>query len=76
MDVVVLSLAMWGSNCKDYITEANRILEVNGILLIIEPAHRWTKEGPNRLVELLEGNKFTVKDIEEGKFVFIECIKD
>ena len=31
IDIVILSLAMWGSNCKDYITEANRILDVNGI---------------------------------------------
>ena len=62
MDVVILSLAMWGSNCKEYIYEANRILDENGVLLIIEATTRWTKDGPNRLVELLEDNNFTIKN--------------
>ena len=75
MDVVILSLAMWGSNCKEYIYEANRILDENGVLLIIEATTRWTKDGPNRLVELLEDNNFTIKNINEEKFMFIECIK-
>jgi hypothetical protein len=77
MDIVVLSLAMWGSNCKDYITEANRILIENGVLLIIEATKRWTDEktGENNLVKLLEDNNFTIKNINEEKFMFIECIK-
>jgi ribosomal RNA-processing protein 8 len=77
MDIVVLSLAMWGSNCRDYITEANRILDENGVLLIIEATKRWTDEetGENKLLKLLEDNKFTIKNIEEEKFMFIECIK-
>ena len=77
MDIVVLSLAMWGSNCKEYITEANRILDENGVLLIIEATKRWTDEetGENKLVKLLEGNNFTIKNINEEKFMFIECIK-
>jgi len=78
MDVVVLSLAMWGSNCRDYITEANRILDENGVLLIIEATKRWTDDetNENKLVKLLEGNNFTIKNIEENKFMFIECIKN
>jgi ribosomal RNA-processing protein 8 len=77
MDIVVLSLAMWGSNCRDYITEANRILDENGVLLIIEATKRWTNEETqeNKLVRLLEDNNFTIKNIEEEKFMFIECIK-
>lgn len=75
MDIVILSLAMWGSNKNDYITEANRILDENGVLLIIEPTDRWTKDGPNKLVKLLEDNNFTIKNIDEKKFMFIECIK-
>jgi superfamily II DNA or RNA helicase len=78
MDIVVLSLAMWGSNCKDYITEANRILDENGVLLIIEATKRWTDEETreNKLVKLLEDNNFTIKNINEEKFMFIECIKN
>ena len=77
MDIVVLSLAMWGSNCKEYITEANRILDENGVLLIIEATKRWTDEktGENKLVKLLEENNFTIKNMNEEKFMFIECIK-
>jgi len=77
MDVVVLSLAMWGSNCKEYITEANRILDENGVLLIIEATKRWTDDetGENKLVKLLEEKGFTIKNMIEEKFMFIECIK-
>jgi len=77
MDIVVLSLAMWGSNCKEYITESNRILDENGVLLIIEATKRWTDDetGENKLVKLLEKNNFTIKNINEEKFMFIECIK-
>ena len=77
MDVVVLSLAMWGSNCKEYITEANRILDENGVLLIIEATKRWTEEetNENKLVKLLEEKGFTIKNKIEEKFMFIECIK-
>ena len=32
---------MWGSNCLDYLLESYRILEDNGILLIIESNKRW-----------------------------------
>jgi len=78
MDVVILSLAMWGSNCRDYITEANRILIENGVLLIIEATKRWMDEetSENKLVKLLEDNNFTIKNINEEKFMFIECIKN
>ncbi len=77
-DIAILSLAMWGSNKNDYITEVNRILDENGILLIIEPTKRWTDEetGENKLVKLLEENNFTIKNINEEKFMFIECIKN
>ena len=63
--------------------ESNRILDTNGILqngilLIIEATKRWTDEetGENKLVKLLEENNFTIKNIEEKKFMFIECIKN
>jgi ubiquinone/menaquinone biosynthesis C-methylase UbiE len=50
INIAILCLAMWGSNCKDYIKEANRVLEQHGTLLIIEPSKRWTTEdGSNRL---------------------------
>jgi len=81
VDICILSLAMWGSNCKDYIGEAYRILDTGGTLLIAEAYKRWNKEldgegNPvNRLVKLLEENNFTIINNEEQKFMFIECRK-
>jgi len=42
MEIAILSLAMWGSNCHDYVREAYRVLETRGWLYIIEPTKRWT----------------------------------
>ena len=78
IDICILSLAMWGSNCSDYIKEAYRILDTGGTLLISEPYKRWfneeTKE--NKLVKLLEENHFTIIKNDEQKFMFIECRKN
>ena len=81
VDIAILSLAMWGSNCNDYLNEVQRILDVGGTLLIAEGFNRWNKEldkngNPiNKLVELLKEHNFTVVKNEEGKFMFIECRK-
>ena len=78
VDIAILSLAMWGSNCKEYISEAYRILDTGGTLLISEPYKRWydeeTKE--SKLVKLLEANNFTIIENREKKFVFIEARKN
>ena len=72
---------MWGSNCKDYLKEVNRILDTAGTLLIVEAFRRWNKELDdegkpiNKLVKLLEENKFTIIENVEQKFMFIECRK-
>jgi len=79
VDIAILSLAMWGSNCKEYIQEAYRILDTGCTLLIAEPYKRWNKElnekPVNTLVKLLEENNFTIIQNEERKFMFIECRK-
>jgi SAM-dependent methyltransferase len=36
-DVAILCLAMWGSNKEEYLTEAYRLLDPNGRLIIVEP---------------------------------------
>ena len=82
VDIAILSLAMWGSNCNEYLKEAYRILDTNGILLIAEPYKRWNEdldeEGKpiNRLVKLLEENNFEIRKKIENKFMFIECRKN
>jgi len=82
VDIAILSLAMWGSNCKEYLQEAYRILDTGGTVLIAEAFKRWNKElddegNPiNRLVNLLEENNFTIIEKIENKFMFIECRKN
>ena len=75
-DVCILSLAMWGSNCKEYIQEAHRVLETNGTLYIIEPTKRWTEietELAGRMIELLKD--FHIRQMTIEKFTFIIAIK-
>ena len=82
VDIVILSLAMWGSNCKDYLEEAYRILDTGGTLLIAESYKRWNKELDkddkpiNRLINLLVENRYTIVENIENKFMFIECRKN
>jgi len=80
INIAIMSLCMWGSNCKDYIKEAHRVLEDNGVLLIIEPTKRWIEEnGENRLEKLLIENNFQIKNNynqNDDKFMFLECIKN
>jgi len=44
VEICILCLAMWGSNCHDYVREAYRILESGGKLYIMEATKRWTSE--------------------------------
>jgi superfamily II DNA or RNA helicase len=85
VEICILSLAMWGHNCKEYITEASRILESNGELYIIEPTKRWSKEDelgniiPGKegdlLKEELEKNGFRIKKQSIEKFCLFVCSK-
>jgi superfamily II DNA or RNA helicase len=85
VDIVILSLAMWGSNCRDYIKEAHRILDLRGTLYLIEPTKRWSEK--NEMGDILvgqEGNKMRNLLIENGfkimeetieKFCMFICVK-
>jgi ribosomal RNA-processing protein 8 len=85
VDIAILCLAMWGSNCKSYITEAHRILESNGLLYMIEPTKRWSDKDENnnivvgdegkRLKKLLTDNYFQVSESKIEKFSYIVCNK-
>lgn len=77
IDIAIMSLCMMGSNCKDYIKECNRVLDHNGILLIIEPSKRWVDDnGNNRLENMIIDNGFTIKKYyNKDKFMFIEFVK-
>ena len=74
VEICILSLAMWGSNCKDYLREAHRILESNGILYLIEPTKRWTETEPaDKLSALLEESGFRIVEKNIAKFSLFIC---
>ena len=85
VEICILSLAMWGSNCREYIQEAARILESNGKLYIIEPSKRWSEKDEHgnlvpekeglKLKSLLEENGFQVVEQSIEKFCMFVCIK-
>ena len=76
-EICILSLAMWGSNCSDYVEEAHRILETNGKLYIIEPTKRWSDQdlGGERLRSLLEEKGFRILEDSIQKFCLFMCMK-
>ena len=85
VEICILSLAMWGSNCEEYIQEAYRVLESGGKLYIIEPTKRWSEkdeqdniiEGKEatKLTNLLEKNNFQIVERSIEKFCLFVCIK-
>jgi ribosomal RNA-processing protein 8 len=85
VEICILSLAMWGSNCREYIQEANRVLESNGKLYVVEPTKRWSpqdeqgniiaeKEG-SKMKDLLEENGFKIVEQSIEKFCLFVSIK-
>jgi superfamily II DNA or RNA helicase len=80
VDICILCLAMWGSNCEDYVREARRILCRRGELFIIEPTlrKRWTDEGgppAGKLASLLEKSGFKIVKSSIEKFCLFICTK-
>ena len=78
VDVAMFSLALWGTNYKDYITEANRVLNYGGVIHIAEPAKSYeTPEDEQGLIDLITESGFTiVGHIERrSKFIYITGIK-
>jgi superfamily II DNA or RNA helicase len=85
VEICILCLAMWGSNCEDYIKEAYRILESGGNLYIIEATKRWSEKDENGIViagqegnklkKLLEENGFKIVCEKIEKFSYFKCTK-
>jgi hypothetical protein len=85
VEICILSLAMWGSNCRTYLEEASRILESSGKLYIIEPTKRWTNKDENGniiletegniLKDLLEQNGFKILEESIAKFCLFVGMK-
>jgi len=85
VEICILSLAMWGSNCREYIMEVNRILESNGKLYIIEPTKRWSEQDDLgniiigkecfKLKKVLLENGFKIIEENIEKFTLFVCVK-
>jgi ribosomal RNA-processing protein 8 len=76
VEICILSLAMWGSNCKSYLNEACRLLESGGKLYMVEPTKRWTETtNADRLQNLLKESGFQIIQESVEKFCLFECIK-
>lgn len=79
IDVAVFSLALWGTNYKDYIKEAYRVLTYDGKIYIAEPAKDYPdSDSEKELIKLLTEVGFKiVGDIERrGKFIYITGTKE
>jgi hypothetical protein len=75
VEICIMSMALWGSNCQEYIREAHRVLETGGKLYVIDSTKRWSNTDENGLiVEGTEGDK--LKNIlVETKFQIInQCL--
>ena len=86
VDICILCLAMWGSNCHDYVREAYRILESGGKLYIMEATKRWTSVSESiecgqladKLKKLLEESGFQIDSSKKPsveKFSLFVCAK-
>ena len=86
VEIVILSLAMWGSNCHEYIKEAYRLLESGGLLYIAEPTKRWSQEDDetkqlvvgeegNLLKQVLLEHQFRILDSNIDKFCMFVGVK-
>lgn len=74
--VVVFCLSLMGTNLKDYIIEANRILKNDGILKIAEVESRFDRI--DDFIKVLSGYGFknTLKDLSHNLFYFLDFKKE
>jgi superfamily II DNA or RNA helicase len=58
IEICIMSMALWGSNCEEYMTEAHRVLETGGKLYIIDSTKRWSNTNEDgTIVEGTEGER-------------------
>jgi superfamily II DNA or RNA helicase len=78
VDVALFSLSLWGTNHKDYIKEAYRVLKHKGMIYIAEPINSYeTPEDDSKLIELINEVGFQIVGGLErrNKFIYITGIK-
>ena len=81
VEICILCLAMWGSNCASYVKEAHRVLESRGQLYIIEATKRWTSNMSDescfgdKLKQLVISKGFHIRKEVINKFTYFVCEK-
>ncbi|XP_076591444.1 uncharacterized protein rrp8 [Chaetodon auriga] len=75
VDIAVFCLSLMGTNLADFLTEANRVLKMGGVLKIAEVASRF--ENVRSFVAALAslGFKLVSKDTEKTHFFSFEFVK-
>jgi len=80
IDVAVFSLSLWGTNYKDYIKEAYRVLNFTGFIYIAEPVKNYEQNGEEqKLIDVIIEQGFDItknNSIQKtDKFIYISGIK-
>ena len=75
LDVALFSLSLMGKNWQDYLKEASRCLNENGLLFISETTKSLSSRLDSLREEIKKLNFEIVKDEEIGAFTFIEARK-
>jgi superfamily II DNA or RNA helicase len=75
LDVALFSLSLMGKNWEDYLQEASRCLNENGLLFISETTKSLSKRLENLREEIKKLGFEIYKDEEIGVFTFIEARK-
>lgn len=84
-NICIMSFALWGPNCADYIKEAHRVLETQGTLHIVDSTKRWSEKNENNYIEkemecskikkMLENSGFKIVQEKIDKFCYFICLK-
>ncbi|KRZ86608.1 Ribosomal RNA-processing protein 8, partial [Trichinella sp. T8] len=75
VDVCIFSLSLMGSNIADYILESNRILRINGILIIIEILSRFQSLRKFRKAVENFGFEFKQQNLIKNYFIWFKFVK-
>ena len=75
LDVALFSLSLMGKNWQDYLIEASRCLNENGLLFVSETTNSLSKRLETLRDEIKKLNFEIYKDEEIGLFTFIEARK-
>lgn len=78
LDVAVYCLSLMGTNLRDYLFEANRVLKMGGILKIAEIESRFEEVSIDDFVSVLKkyGFKLTWRNLDHNLFYFLDFVKE